>query len=118
MWEIFPNKECQLIEMISLNFKTPYDVLCFTFYENSASRKEDVKDYTFDSFCDLFIRTLENFLDKDEIDINKHYHFIKGKGRKNYRDISQVGNNKIIHGGYHDLNHDALVNRMKQLVDS
>jgi hypothetical protein len=52
----FPKKDGQLIELILMNLKTPYDVFCLTFCASWASRKEDGKDYTFDSFCGLLIR--------------------------------------------------------------
>ena len=44
----FSMKYGQLIELVLINLRTPYDVLYSTFCTNFISCKEDSKDYTFD----------------------------------------------------------------------
>ena len=46
----FPKTDGQLIELVLMNTKTHYDVLCSSFRANWMSRKEDDKDFYFDTF--------------------------------------------------------------------
>lgn len=55
------------IELILMNLKTPYDVFCSTFRASWASRKEDGKDYSFETFCGLLIRAQERLLDEGKL---------------------------------------------------
>ena len=52
----FPKKDGQLIELVLMNLRTPYDVFYSSFRANWRSHKEDGKDYSLDVFCDLLIR--------------------------------------------------------------
>jgi hypothetical protein len=97
-----------------MNLKTPYDDLCSTYMENWASRKEDSKDYTFDSFCSLFIRAQEKLLDERNLRDMLQVFFMKEKGRQNYKERGHVGNLKRSHFGDHGLNHDAPVEKWNQ----
>jgi hypothetical protein len=64
-----------------MNLKTLYDVLCLTFCASWTSRKDDGKDYTFDSFCGLLIKAQRNFLMKGNLRSSNIAHLLKGKGR-------------------------------------
>lgn len=46
----FPKKDGQLIELVLMNLRTPYYVLCSSLCTNWQSRKEDGKDYSVDVF--------------------------------------------------------------------
>jgi hypothetical protein len=63
-----------------MNLKTPYDVLCLTFHASWTSRKDDGKDYSFDSFCGLLIRAQEKLLDEGKLEVKQQAHLLKGKG--------------------------------------
>ena len=52
----FSKKDGLLINLVLINFKTPYDVLCSSFRVNWMSHKHDGKDFTFYSSCDLLIK--------------------------------------------------------------
>jgi len=88
----FPKNDSEFIEPILMNLKTPYDVLCSTLYVSWASRKEDGKGYTFDSFCGFLIMAHEKFLDGDKLEINEYAHLLKDKDRQNYRERGQEHN--------------------------
>jgi hypothetical protein len=50
----FVKKKRSLIEMILINIKTPYDILCSTFQAIWASRKENGKSYILYFFIALY----------------------------------------------------------------
>jgi hypothetical protein len=52
----FPKKDRQLIKLILMNQKTPYDMLCSMFCAIHTYRKENGKDYSFNSSHGLLIR--------------------------------------------------------------
>ena len=75
----FPNKDGHLIEIVLMNLQMPYDVLFLSFHTNQRSRKEDNKDYSFDVFCDLFIRDQHKLLNEGKLGGKQQDHLIKGK---------------------------------------
>ena len=60
-------KDGLVIELVLMNIRTLYVVLCSSFYTISRSHKEDVKDYIFDAFCYLFIKDQWKLLDKGKL---------------------------------------------------
>ena len=68
---IFPNKDGHLIELVLMNLRTLCDVLCSSFHANWMSHKEDFKDFTFDTLCDLLIKDQHKLLDERKLG-NKH----------------------------------------------
>ena len=62
-----PKKDGKLIELVLMNLKIPYKVLCSSFRTNWQSHKEDGKDYSFDVFCDLLIRDQKKLLDEGKL---------------------------------------------------
>jgi hypothetical protein len=74
-------KEGQLIEMVSMKLKTPYDALCLTFHASWAFGKEDgTMIDSFDSLCGLLISACEKFLDEGKLEVKRHAHLLNGKG--------------------------------------
>ena len=63
----FLKKDEQFMEFIMINFKTSYDVLCFSFRSNQISHKKEGKDLTFDILCDLLIKEQEKLLEEGNI---------------------------------------------------
>jgi hypothetical protein len=51
----YQKKDGQLIELVLMNLRTPFDVFVSTFRTNWKARKEDGKDYTFEALCGLLI---------------------------------------------------------------
>ena len=82
----FPKKDRQRIELVLMNMRTPYDVLCSSFYTNWGSHKEDGKDYTFDVFCDLLIKDQQKLLDEGRLGGKHQAHLLKSKGKMNYKE--------------------------------
>ena len=68
-----------------MNLRTPYDVLCSSFYNNWRSHKEDCKDYTFDDFCDLLINDKKNCLMKGSLVFSIRFTCLRGRSRKTIR---------------------------------
>ena len=64
----FPKKGWNLIELVLMNFKSPYDVLFSSFHDIWMSHKQDGKDFTFDIFYDLLIKYQQNLLEKGNLD--------------------------------------------------
>lgn len=60
----------------------PCDVFILSFRTNWQSRK----DYSFNVFCDLFIRDQLKFLDEGNLGGRQKTHFPKGKGQQIYKD--------------------------------
>ena len=54
-------------KLVLMNLRTPYDVVCFAFYKNWRSHKEENKDYSFDVFYDFLIRDQHKLLDEGKI---------------------------------------------------
>lgn len=82
----FLKKDGQLIELVLMNLRTPYDVLCSSFRANWRSRKEDDKDYNFDIFCDLLIKDQQKLLDEGKLGGKHQAHLLKSKGKQTYNE--------------------------------
>ena len=81
----FLEKDRQLIELVLINMRAPYDVLCSSFQTNWWSRKEDGKDDSFYVFVDLLIRYQQKLLDEGKLGGKQQAHFFKRKGKQNTR---------------------------------
>ena len=68
-----------------MNLRTPYDVLCSLFHTNWWSRKEDDKDYSFNVFCNFFIRDQHKFLNEGKLGGKQQTHLLKGKDKNIYK---------------------------------
>lgn len=86
----FPMKDGQLIELALMNLRTLYDVFYSSFHTNWRSRKEDGNDYSFDVFCDLFIRDQQKLLDEGKLGLKQQAYLLKEKGKQNYKDRGRV----------------------------
>jgi hypothetical protein len=82
----FQKKDGQLIELVLMNLRTPFDVLCSTFHTNCKTCKEDGKDYTFDTLCGLLINDQHRLLDEGKLGGKHQAHLLKGKGKMNYKE--------------------------------
>jgi hypothetical protein len=83
----FQKKDGQLIELVSMNMRTPFDVFCSMFWKNWQAHKEDGKEYTFDTFYGLLINDRIKLLDEGNLGGNRQAHLLKGKGKINYKEI-------------------------------
>ena len=81
---MFPKKDGQLIELVLMNLRTPYDMFFLLFHTNWQSLKEDGQDYSFDVFYDLLIRDQHKLLDEGKLGGKQQAHFLKCKGKHIY----------------------------------
>jgi hypothetical protein len=51
----YQKKDGQLIELVLMNLRTPFDVFVSTFHTNWKECKEDGNDYTFEYFYGILI---------------------------------------------------------------
>jgi hypothetical protein len=51
----YQKKDGKLIELVLMNLRTPFEVFVSTFHTNWKERKENGKDYTFESFYGILI---------------------------------------------------------------
>ena len=72
----FLKKYAQLIELVLMNLRKPYDVLCSSFHTNWRSHKEDGNDYTSDIFCYLLIKDQQKQLGKGKLSGKYYTHFL------------------------------------------
>ena len=63
----FSKKDGQLIELVLMNLKTPYDVFFSFFWDDWMSHKQDGKDFNFDALCDLFIKDHHKFVEEGKL---------------------------------------------------
>jgi hypothetical protein len=63
-----------------MNLKIPFDVFCLTFCANWISKKDDGKDYSFNSFCGLLIRAQKTLFDEGKLGVKQQAHLLKSKG--------------------------------------
>jgi hypothetical protein len=63
----FLKKHDQFIELILMNLEIPNGVIYSTPCASLDSKKEDCKDYTFDSLCGLLIREYEKLLNEGKL---------------------------------------------------
>jgi hypothetical protein len=66
----YQKKDGQLIELVLMNLRTPFDMFISTFHTNWKAHKEDGKDYTFESFCGLLITDQHRFLEEGSLVVN------------------------------------------------
>ena len=76
----FLKQDVKLFKLIPMSIKTLYDVLYLMFHANWVFKKEDNKNYTFDSFHGLLIGAHEKFLDEGKPNFKQQDHLLKGKG--------------------------------------
>jgi hypothetical protein len=69
-----------------MNIRTPFDVFYSTFWTIWKEHQDDGKDFTFDTFCGLLIIDQNNLLDGAKFGRKHQAHFIKGKGKMNYKE--------------------------------
>ena len=86
----FPKKNGQLIELVLMNVRTPYDVFCSSFYTNWRSCKDNGQDYSFDVFCDLLIRDHQKLLDEGKLGGKQQDNFLNGKTKQISKDRGRV----------------------------
>jgi hypothetical protein len=79
-------KDKQLIELVHMNLRTPFDMFISNFHTNWQEQKEDGKDYTFESFYGLLITDEHILLEECKIGGKHQVQFLKGKGKSNYRE--------------------------------
>jgi hypothetical protein len=79
-------KDGQLIELVLMKLRTPFNVFVSNFHTNCKACKEDGKDYTFESFCGLFIIDRHKPLEEGKLGGKHQAHFLKGKGNMDLRD--------------------------------
>jgi hypothetical protein len=77
----YQKKDKQLIELVLMNLRTPFDVFISTFHTNWKAHKEDGKDYTLNIFVALLITDQHRFLDEGKLGGKHQSHFLKGKGK-------------------------------------
>lgn len=82
----FMKTDGQLIELVLMNLRTPYDMLCSSFYNNWRSCKEDRKEYTFDFLYDLLIKDQQKFLEEGKLSSNHRAHLLKRNHKPNYKE--------------------------------
>ena len=82
----FLKEDGQLIELVLMTLRTPYDVLCFSFCSNWMSHKQDGKTFTFDIFSYLFIKAQQKLLEEGNIGTKHQAHLLKGKVKQNYKE--------------------------------
>ena len=63
----FSKKDGQLIELVLMNLKTPYDVLFSSFQDYWISCKQYCKDFTYDTLCDLLIKDQQKLLEEGKL---------------------------------------------------
>jgi hypothetical protein len=66
----YQKKDGQLIELVLMNLRTPFNMFMSTFCTNWKAHKEDGKDYTFEYFCGLLITNQHNCLKKESLVVN------------------------------------------------
>jgi hypothetical protein len=86
MWKEYQKKDIQLIELVLMNLRTPFDVFVLTFHTNWKAHKKDGKDYTFEYFYGLLITDQHRLLEEGKIGGKHQAHFLKGKGKMDPRD--------------------------------
>jgi hypothetical protein len=79
--ENYKKKDGQLIELVLINLRTPFDVFVSTFRTNWHACKQDGKDYSFEFFCELLITDQHRFLEKGNLGGKHQAHLLKGKGK-------------------------------------
>ena len=62
-----------------MNLRTSYDVFYSSFLNNWRSWKDNGKDYTFGTFCDLLIKDQHKLLDEGKLGGKHQAHSLKGK---------------------------------------
>jgi hypothetical protein len=63
----FQKKDGQLIKLVLMNLRTPFDMFILNFYTNWQEWKEDGKDCTFEDLCGLSIIDQHILLDEGNI---------------------------------------------------
>jgi len=59
----YHKKDGQLIKLVLMNLRTPFDMFVSTFHTNWKAHKEDCKDYTFEYLCGLLITNQHKLLE-------------------------------------------------------
>jgi hypothetical protein len=85
----YQKKDGQLIKLVLMNLRTPFDVFVLTLHTNWKTCMEYGKDYTFESFCDILIIDQQKMLEEGNLGVKHQYHLLKGKGKSNYWDRIQ-----------------------------
>jgi hypothetical protein len=85
----YQKKDGQLIELVLMNLRTPFDVFVSTLCTNWKACKEDGKDYTFEYFCGLLITDQHRLLGEGKLGGKHQAHLLKGKGKMDPRDRVQ-----------------------------
>jgi hypothetical protein len=85
----YENKYGQLIELVLMNLRTPFDVFILTFYTNRKAHKEYGNDYMFEDLYGLLIIDQHNLLDEGKLGGKHQSHLLKGKGKSNHKERGQ-----------------------------
>jgi hypothetical protein len=82
----YQKNDGQLIKLVLMNLRTPFDLLVSTFRTNWQARKEDGKDYTFEAFCGLLINDQHKLLEEGKLGGKHQAHLLKGNSKLDPRD--------------------------------
>ena len=85
----FSKKHGQLIKLVLMNLRTPYDVFCSSFRANWMSCKQDDKDFTFDVLSDLLIKDQQKLLEGGKLGSKHQAHLLKSKVKQNCKECGQ-----------------------------
>jgi hypothetical protein len=80
----------QLIELVRMNLRTPFELSISNFSTSLWERKEDGKDYTFEALCGLLITNQHILLDQGKLGGKRQARLLKGMGKSNCRIVVKL----------------------------
>ena len=86
----FMKEDGKLIELVLVNLKTPYDVLCSSFCGNWMSHKGYRKGSSFGTLCDLLIKDQQKLLDEGKLGIRHKLTFSMAWSSKKHDTINNI----------------------------
>ena len=97
----YQKKDGQLIELVLMNSRTPFDVFVSTFHTNWKERKEDGNDYTFEYFYGILIIDHHRLFGEGNLGGKHQDHLLKGKDKMDPKDRAWLDEYTQQHA-YHD----------------
>ena len=82
----YQKKDGQLIKMILVNLRTPFDMFVSTFHTNWKERKEDGNDYTFEYFYGILIIDHHRLFGEGKFGGKHQDHLLKGMDKMDPKD--------------------------------
>jgi hypothetical protein len=84
--KLYQNKDGQIIKLVLMNLRTPFNMFILNFHTNWKAWKEDGKDYNFEYFFVLLIIDQHRLLAEGKLGGKYKAHFLKGKRNSNHRE--------------------------------